>query len=100
MLKYKLKSPCVNPESETPLVDYLHLLGINKVNSFLGEPPQEDELSPTLLDSIDVCVEKLYDGFTHHKKFFIVVDCDVDGYTSAAIFYQFFKQQYPDAIID
>ena len=99
MVKYKLKDPCVDPNSGTPLEDYLHLLGIKKVDSFLGVPDRTDELAPNLLINVDKCVQKLYAGFTRGAKFFLQVDSDVDGYTSASIFYQFFKKQFPGANI-
>lgn len=99
MVTYKLKNPCVSPNSTTPLEDYLHLLGIKKTSSFLDVPESSDELSPSLLLNAETCVAKLHEGFTKGAKFFLQVDSDVDGYTSASIFYQFFKRYYPDANI-
>lgn len=99
MLKYKLKNNCVLPTSTQPIKDYLYSLGIKKVESFLNQPSIEDELSPQLLTNINNCIEKLHEGFESNKKFFIIVDCDADGYTSSAIFYRYFKLYYPNSDI-
>lgn len=99
MIKYRLKDNCISPQSTTPMADYLRSLGITKIESFLGTPDYTDELSPRLLTNIVDCVDILHKGFTEHKKFLLIVDCDVDGYTSASIFYRYFKNIYPDADI-
>ena len=96
MIKYKLKDNCISPQSETPMIDYLHSLGINQVESFLGAPDYTDELSPRLLTNIGQCVKMLNKGFEENKNFLLIVDCDVDGYTSASIFYRYFKNIYPN----
>ena len=99
MLSFKLKENCIDPNSTQPIEDYLRSLGITKIESFLGIPPKEDELNPMLLDNMDKCITILHEGFENKKKFFIQVDSDVDGYTSASIFYRFFKGCYPEADI-
>lgn len=96
MIKYKLKDNCISPQSTQPMRDYLMSLGITKVESFLGTPDYEDELSPRLLTNINQCVKILHEGFEQNKKFLLIVDCDVDGYTSASIFYRYFKNIYPN----
>lgn len=89
----------MSPYSTTPMEDYLRSLGISKVSSFLGEPEPNDELPPTLLNNIDRCVQTLQKGFVAKKNFLLIVDCDVDGYTSATIFYRYFKNLYPEVNI-
>lgn len=44
-------------------------------------------------------IDALHEGFTKNKNFFLQVDSDVDGYTSAAIFYNYFTTLYPTADI-
>lgn len=99
MLKIKLKNNCVSADSTQPLRDYLISLGISETNvdSIMYGPRPGDELSPWLLDNMDKAVALLNEGFINNKKFFIIVDCDVDGFTSASIFYRYFKLRYKDA---
>ena len=99
MLKYKLKNNCISPQSETPMADYLRSLGIDQIESFMGTPDYMDELSPRLLLNIGRCVQMLHQGFEQNKRFLLIVDCDVDGYTSSSIFYRYFKNIYPNANI-
>ena len=102
MLKYKLKENCINGNSKSPLKDYLISLGIKEenVDSFIRGPKQEDELSPFLLTNITKAIELLKEGFDNNKRFFLIVDCDVDGFTSASIFYRYFKLRYPNCQIE
>lgn len=102
MLRYKLKENCVNGTSQTPLKDYLISLGIKaeNVDSFINCPKQEDELNPFLLSNITKAIELLREGFINDKQFFLIVDCDVDGFTSASIFYRYFKLRYPNCKIE
>ena len=79
---------------------YLESLGITKINSFLYEPEEEDYESPFLLDNMEELIDGLHQAFISDKKFFIQVDSDCDGITSSAIFYNYFKELYPNAYID
>lgn len=99
-LKYKLKETPIGTFSFNYLKDYLNNLGIEKVESFIGRPSPEDEESYNNLENIHEMVEALYYGFKNNKKFFLQVDSDADGYTSAAIFYGFFKELFPEARIE
>ena len=99
MIKYKLKENAINIDSIHPMEDYLHSLGINKPQDFILLPPKEDELDPFLLINMDKCVRELHEGFTNNKSFFLQIDSDVDGMTSATIFYRFFKGYYPSSKI-
>lgn len=101
MLQYKLKERCISPDSISPIKDYLISLGIKEENidSFINKPKQEDELSPWLLINMYKAVKMLNYIFTNNKKILLIVDCDVDGFTSSAIFYRFFKLRYPNSDI-
>ena len=98
MLNYVLKENCISPTSIKPIEDYLISLGIKleDVDSFIKEPRDSDELSPWLLNNMQNAVYSTYKWIQEHKKFFLIVDCDVDGFTSSAIFYRYFKSRYAD----
>lgn len=99
MLNIKLKDNAIATDAIRPMEYYLRSLGIDKPESFMLPPPKEDELDPFLLINMQRCVQELHRGFTTNKKFFLQVDSDVDGITSASIFYRFFKGYYPNCNI-
>ena len=100
MLNFKLKPNAIDKNSTTPLEDYLKSIGIQEVSAFIGRPNKNHELSGELLNNSLSTVKMLHDLFEQHKKFFLVVDCDTDGFTSSAIFYNYFKTIYPEADIE
>lgn len=97
--KYTLKKNPISATSDHYLSEYLRKLGIKKVKSFIDQPSRTDEDQPILLDNIDILTTELKYGFDNNYRFFLQVDSDADGYTSAAIFYNYFKKLYPDADI-
>lgn len=80
-------------------VDYLHYFGIKEVDSFVYKPKPSDYESPWKLDYMQEMIDALHDGFINNKHFFLQVDSDCDGMTSAAIFYNYFTTLYPTADI-
>jgi single-stranded-DNA-specific exonuclease len=98
--KYKLKENSISRESYDYIGDYLRSLGVKKIESFVNRPLDEDEEDPRKLLNIEEMVDALHMGFIQNKKFYLQPDSDVDGYTSAAIFYSYFKELYPSAHID
>lgn len=96
---YRLKQNSISANSSDYFADYLRSLGIRKVESFMEMPFDEDEESPKNLDNIEELVDALHNGFILNKTFYLQPDADVDGYTSAAIFYRYFKDLYPNAKI-
>lgn len=100
MIKYKLKTNPIKIVSTKYVEDYLTSLGITNPKSFTERPRLEDQEYFGNLDNIEIVVEELYKGFKENKKFFLQVDSDVDGLTSSAIFYGFFKRLFPDAKIE
>lgn len=80
-------------------IDYLHYFGIKDVDSFLYKPKPSDYESPWKLDYMQEMIDALHDGFINDKHFFLQVDSDCDGMTSAAIFYNYFTTLYPTANI-
>ena len=100
MLKYKLKANPIQDFSFSYVADYLKSLGIENPDSFLKEPRLEDQEHYNKLINIDKAVQSLYEGFKQNKKFFMQVDSDTDGYTSASIFFSFFREIFPEAKIE
>ena len=102
MLKYKLKNNCIAQDTVRPIHDYLISLGIKEedVSSFVNKPRESDELSPWLLQNMKTAVERMEEWLDNSLNFFLVVDCDVDGFTSSAIFYRYFKTRYPNMHIE
>jgi single-stranded DNA-specific DHH superfamily exonuclease len=100
MLKYKLKANPIEDFSFSYVADYLKSLGIENPDSFIKEPRLEDQEHYSKLKDIDKMVRLLYEGFKSNKKFFMQVDSDTDGYTSASIFFAFFRELFPNAQIE
>ena len=92
-----LKENSIKIGSENYLADYLINLGIKSedVDSFLNEPKEQDLDNPYDLNNMEAALCAMNAAVIANKKFFLQVDCDVDGFTSSAIFYQFFKTLYP-----
>lgn len=97
--KYKVKDNSVDLEHYNPIEDYLEKLGISKTKSFIIEPDEDDYLNPRLLDNIEKAVNKIHEAFKENKSIYLQPDPDADGVSSAAIFYAYFKELYPESII-
>lgn len=52
------------------------------------------------LNNIELAVKTLFTHLEKNSKILIEVDCDVDGYTSAALIYNFLKANFPTVRID
>ena len=93
-----LKENKINIASEHFLADYLISLGISpeKTNSFIYGPQEIDKDNPYDLDNMELALITLYDKIKSGASIFIQVDSDVDGFTSSAIFYSYFKERYPN----
>lgn len=57
---------------------------------------EENYLDPTLLDHMDMGVELLQYHIENNSTIDLIVDCDCDGYTSAAQMYLFIKKLNPE----
>ena len=76
----------------------LRARGIDDVNQFIN--PDESCLQDWRhLENIDEGV-KLIKELKENSKIGLIVDCDCDGYTSSAIFYQYLKRLKPNITID
>lgn len=100
MINFRKREGAIDENSNSPIEDYLRSLGIEKVEEFLREPSKESEENPFLLENIEKGLELAHEMMTSGNRILLVVDCDVDGYTSSAIFYNYFKALYPTADIE
>lgn len=96
---YKVKDNHIDLNSRTPIADFLRLNGINKVESFIDEPAEEDYLDPRLLRNIEEAVKVIHESFKNNEQIYLQPDPDVDGICSGAIFYAYFKELYPESSI-
>lgn len=99
MKEIRVKDSGVTIGSTNYLRDYLIKLGIKaeNVSSFInGNPPITDMDNPYDLDNMERGLRVIHDGILANQKFYIQVDCDTDGFTSASIFCQYFKTLYPN----
>ena len=55
----------------------------------------EDILAPNLINNIDIGVKMLISHIAQNDKVLIIVDCDADGYTSAAILINYLYCLFP-----
>lgn len=76
------------------LEDILKLKGIADINSFLNPTIRNTE-SELLFDNIEIARDILVNHISNNSVIDIVVDCDCDGYTSAANIYQYIKKIKP-----
>lgn len=84
--------------------DYLYNLlrsrGVEDVEKFLNPDPRYDIQSPEDLENVEEGFQLLKKHILNKSNICIIVDADVDGFTSAAIAYQFIKDNDPDINID
>ncbi|MFA6711204.1 MAG: DHH family phosphoesterase [Candidatus Caldatribacteriota bacterium] len=99
-MKYELISEYTyNPFNPTFFRDLIFKNRNTKLTrNFLA--PTEDNLNHWgLLDNIEEGVLLLTEHINRNSNIFLIVDSDVDGYTSSAIFYNFIKEKSPQVNI-
>ena len=95
-MKVKLENPNFTQDY---LKNLLTARGIEDFEEFLH--PSESYLeSPSNLEFVDKGVELLRNTILENKSILLVVDCDCDGFTSAAIIYQYIKRHAPEIEIE
>jgi single-stranded-DNA-specific exonuclease len=101
-INYTLKTNAIDGKSLDYVQDYLVACGIDRedVDSFLKEPKESDKEPYSNLDNLDELLETLHMGMLERKNFFLQVDSDADGVTSASIFYNYFKTVWPECKIE
>ena len=82
------------------LVQYLHSLGINKIESFINKPSEDDEDDPCNLENMDKAVKTAHQMFEQGCNVFVMVDSDTDGYTSSAILINYINRRYPQVKVN
>lgn len=81
------------------LINLLKSRGVENIEEFLN-PTAASLQSWRNLDNIEIGAYLLNTVINDKKPIMVVVDCDVDGFTSGAIIYQFIKDLAPDLQID
>ena len=98
MLKYQLCDYfSVHNFKQDYVKEFLKVLGINRLESFLGDPNPADEITPYFLTNLRKGLEILKQHLDENKKIMLIVDPDPDGFTSSSILYNYIKQIKPDA---
>lgn len=96
-MNYKLKHDLPHKDDDY-LGSILKSRGIGDVETYL-HPTKDLLLDPQLLNNIEMGVEALHHFLKNNGKLFLQVDSDTDGYTSAAILYNYIKRVDPNADI-
>lgn len=79
--------------------ELLRCYGIDNVDYYIN--PDKNALNdPLNLENMDRGYQLYKEVCDRNGKILLIVDCDVDGFTSSAIFYQYTKQLYPNIEID
>lgn len=96
IMKYKLYT---TESYKSPIEQVLYGRGIKDIEKWLNAS-EEDIENWQNLQNIQAAVQMVREVIEHNGKTTIIVDCDVDGYTSAAILINFFYSIYPDWVIN
>lgn len=102
MKKIQLKENNLPTNTFNFLHSYLMALGIKQedVDSFIKGPRESDADNPWDLENMEIGIKTFHQLLEANKKIFLQVDSDVDGFTSSAIFYCYFKRRYPGIQIE
>ena len=75
----------------------------NEKDAFYN-PTWNNLLDYRLLDNIEAAADMIEKHIKAGNKIYLLVDCDVDGYTSGTLFYDYiiknYKNDYPDFSLD
>lgn len=94
----KIKAQLEKMKPKSFMIDYLESCGVVNPNKYLKTTPKDLESTDKYLNIFEAC-SAIHKGIEENKRFGILVDCDVDGYSSAAIAYMFLKSQGIEPII-
>ena len=92
-MKYTLANPVITSHFAEQLFKFR---GITNLAEFTY-PTIKNLSDPLLLDNIDTGAQLLMENLNNQKEIWFIVDCDVDGYTSAAILWNYIQLIKPDA---
>ena len=96
-LQWKVKHKVDFTQEVDVLETILLTAGVENIEKFLA-PSKEDTFDPFLFRNMKEGLELLHNNLK--GKIFIKVDCDVDGFTSAAYMKQFIQKINPDVEIE
>ena len=91
-MKYK----CDTIITENYLYNLLKKRGVNEIDGFL-HPNSTSLINPFCLDNIAAAASNLVKAIEEDWHICIIVDCDTDGYTSAAMLWNYIKDYKSDA---
>lgn len=77
----------------TEVYDILKLNGIESIERFIN-PSEKDVEDLSVLDNLDVVADMIVEYCFQQNKIGILVDCDADGYTSAAILWSYLNRWF------
>lgn len=93
-----MKCRLINKEiNENYGIELLKERGVKEIDKYL-HPTEDCIQSPEALDNVHNGINLIVSSVMENKKILIVVDSDVDGFTSAAIIYLYLKDMYEDTI--
>jgi single-stranded-DNA-specific exonuclease len=95
-MKTKLVNPIIKGNY---LQELLKMRGVGNIEGFLNPTPQYLQ-TPFDLDNMREGIDLVNKIINDKGRILIIVDCDVDGFTSSAIFYQYFHEVAPELEID
>ena len=73
--------------------------GVVDLQNYLN-PPEDFLNEPEKLDNMAAGWELLKKKIEKNEKLLLIVDCDVDGFTSSAVMYNYIKHNWPEIEID
>ena len=95
-----MKANLVVPDIRDNYIEnLLTAYGIQDLEKYLN-PTFESIQNPKDFNNIKEGAEVLINSCNNKEKILLIVDCDCDGFTSAAIFYQYVKRIWPDIDIE
>lgn len=99
-MKYKLKTiqNYTSDFLENLLIDRGIIEEIPEFYQKYFSPTKENEYAPSLLDNIEKGCQLLERHLKNNNKIYLLVDCDMDGYTSAALFYLYCRDVITPAL--
>ena len=94
-MNYKLRREYTQ-DPQYALQEILSDRGVKDIDNFL-RPNNKCELNPYDLDNIDIAAELLLKHLRANSHICIIIDADVDGFTSSSILWLYIKNIFPDA---
>lgn len=95
-MKYRLINPEIKSEYAKTLI---HFKGIDNLEEYLN-PSIMSIQSPVQFDNIEKGAKLFLDVLENNGRILLIVDSDNDGFTSAAIMYQYIKKLKDDTEIE